>query len=105
MFQTGLKKEGTYSIGQMELYDVGFASMFVSEAMSLVTLAQLIGRDDDVAMLQARAESQRSLITTHLWDEEGSIFTNLRWNNSFYRRISPYAPPPPPLPSPPSNTR
>jgi hypothetical protein len=30
MFKTGLKTDGTYSIGQMELYDVGFASMFVS---------------------------------------------------------------------------
>jgi hypothetical protein len=32
MFNATMKTIGSYSIGQMELYDVGFASMFVSEA-------------------------------------------------------------------------
>jgi putative isomerase len=90
MFKTGLKTDGTYSIGQMELYDVGFASMFVSEAEALANLSVAIGRPANVtSMLKARAAKQRALITKHLWDEQGGIYTNLRWNNSFYRRISP----------------
>lgn len=69
--------------------DVGFASMFVSEAESLATLAGIINRPEDAKKMKARAASQRGLIAKHLWDEHGGIFTNLFWNETFYRRISP----------------
>ena len=89
MFKPNIKSHGTYSIGQMTLYDVGMASMFVSEADSLASLATTIGRADTAAMLTARADSQRALIAKHMWDEKGGIFTNLFWNETFNRRISP----------------
>ena len=54
-------------IGQMELYDVGMASMFVQEADALTTLATAIGRTDEAKTLKARADSQRKLIAAHLW--------------------------------------
>jgi putative isomerase len=63
--------------------------MFVSEADSLTALATAIGRTDTATALKARADSQRMLINDHLWDEKGGIYTNLFWNESFYRRISP----------------
>ena len=89
MFNASVKTIGSYTIGQMELYDVGFASMFVSEAEALATLAGVVGKADDVAKFKARAASQRALISAFMWDKEGGIYTNLRWNGSFYRRISP----------------
>ena len=89
MFNKSMKTDGTYTVGQMELYDVGFASMFVSEADSLATLATLLGKTTDAAKMTSRADSQRKLIAANLWDTQGGIYTNLRWNGSFYRRISP----------------
>jgi putative isomerase len=88
-FKKGLKTHGTYSIGQMEMYDVGMASMFVSEADALTTLATTIGRTAEATKLKARADKQRALIAAHMWDEQGGIYTNLFWNETFYRRISP----------------
>ena len=43
-FKKNLKTHGTFSVGQMTMYDVGMASMFVSEADALTTLATVIGR-------------------------------------------------------------
>ena len=37
-FNKNLSAKGSLSIGQMELYDVGFSSMFVQEAEALATL-------------------------------------------------------------------
>jgi hypothetical protein len=88
-FKPNIKMHGSYGIGQMTLYDVGMASMFVSEADALTTLATLIGRTDEATVLKTRADSQRALIAKHMWDEKGGIFTNLFWNETFHRRISP----------------
>ena len=87
---TAFDHPGAYAVGQMRLYDVGFASMVAMEAEALAQLAPLVGRGDDVVTrLTQRAATQRALIASHLWDEEGGIFTNRFWNGSFYRRISP----------------
>ena len=88
-FKTNLKVDGAYSIGQMQMYDVGFASMFVQEAESLATLAGILGRTADVTKMKARAAQQRALIQKNLWDDKGGIYTNKFWNGTFYRRISP----------------
>lgn len=37
MFNASMKRDGTYTVGQMELHDVGFASMFVAEADALAS--------------------------------------------------------------------
>jgi len=88
-FNRSVAADGSFAWGQMELYDVGFASMFVQEAECLAQLAALLNRSSDRSKLLARAAAQRSLISEHLWDEQASIFTNRWWNGSFYRRISP----------------
>jgi hypothetical protein len=54
-FQANIKTHGSYGIGQMTLYDVGMASMFVSEADALTTLATLIGRTDKAASLKVQS--------------------------------------------------
>ena len=76
-FKKGLKAHGTYSIGQMELYAVGMASLFVSEADALTTLATAIGRTAEATKLKDRADKQRKLIADHMWDEQGGIYTNV----------------------------
>lgn len=72
----------------MQLYDVGMTSMFISEALALVELAQALGRPESI-MLAQRAANMSSLLSAHLWDEVGGIFTNKFANNTFYRRVSP----------------
>lgn len=72
----------------MQMYDVGFSSMFTMEAFALSELAGAIGRPEG-PMLRQRALKMQALISTHLWDEQGQIFTNKFQNGSFYRRVSP----------------
>jgi len=88
-FDKTVWQDGSYAVGQMQMYDVGMASMFVADAEALSQLAIALNRTSEAKMLSARAQKQRALISKHLWDEQGGIFTNLFWNNSFYRRISP----------------
>jgi putative isomerase len=89
-FNASVKPDGSGSVGQMELYDVGMASMFVAEAEALATLARdVLHREEEATMLSQRAEAQRKLISEHLWDKAGGIYTNKFWNGSFYPRISP----------------
>ena len=88
-FAANLTAEGSLTIGQMKLYDVGFASLFVQEAEALATLAPLAGRASEVARLRARAKSQRALIASHLWDQTRGIFINRFWNGSLYPRVTP----------------
>lgn len=89
-FNKNLSAKGSLSIGQMELYDVGFSSMFVQEAEALATLAPIAKRPPSVAArLRARAEGQRTLIQQHLWHEGLGTFVNRFWNGTFYPRVSP----------------
>ena len=75
-FAANVSSDGAYAVGQMRLYDVGFASMVAMEAEALAELAPLAGRADAVARLRARAATQRGLIAAHLWDAQGDIITN-----------------------------
>eukprot|EP00039_Didymoeca_costata_P002667 m.61818 g.61818 ORF g.61818 m.61818 type:complete len:831 (-) comp11450_c0_seq2:48-2540(-) len=89
-FNKTVYRDGSESIGQMMLYDVGMSSMFVSEASCLATLAKdVLGRTKDAEMLTERAMTMQKKISAHLWDDQGGIYTNKFWNESFYRRISP----------------
>ena len=88
-FAKNLSESGTHLIGQMTLYDVGMASMFVQEAESLAQLAKVVGRPEVTKRLNQRADAQRALIAKHLWDEKSGIFVNRFWNGTFYRRITP----------------
>jgi hypothetical protein len=90
-FVKNVSHEGAKLLGQMALYDVGMASMFVQEAEALATLAPIAGKPELLTELRERAAAQRSLIANYLWDDspDGQIFTNRFWNGTFYRRISP----------------
>ena len=88
-FDPNVSSTGSLAIGQMRLYDVGFASMFVQEAEALASLAPVAGRSDVVPRLKARAARQRRLIQQHLYDADSEAFVNKFWNGSFYHRISP----------------
>lgn len=88
-FSKNVSSDGSYTVGQMQLYDVGFASMFVQECDSLAGLATVLNLTDDANHFKARSDAQRKLIAANLWDSVGGIFTNKFWNGSFYRRISP----------------
>ena len=78
-YNKSVVQDGSMLVGQMTLYDVGFASMFVQDAEALATLATAIGRTADAQRLKARAAAQRALISAHLWDDQGGIFTNKFW--------------------------
>lgn len=89
-FERNVSHVGSKLLGQMTLYDVGMASMVVQEAEALAVLAPIAKQPDALAQkLRTRAAAQRSLISQHLWDEQGGIFTNKFWNGTFYRRITP----------------
>lgn len=88
-FETNVSATGSLSIGAMQLYDVGFSSMFVQEAESLATLAMIAGKAHEAPRLRQRAAEQRKLIQTHLWDDKQGIFVNKFWNGTFYPRITP----------------
>jgi len=89
-FNASARVDGSTRIGVMELYDVGFASLWVAEAEALAELAAAIGRPAQLARtLRAKAAAQRALIASHLWDEQSGIFVNKFFNGSFYRRITP----------------
>ena len=75
----------------MEIYDVGFSSMFVMEARSLAALAEALGnRSAERATLLQRADAMEALIRKHLWDHDRGIFANrfLR-NGSLSAKIGP----------------
>ena len=91
LFVKNVSHEGAKLIGQMTLYDVGMASMFVQEAEALAALAPIAGKPELAAELRERAAAQRALIAKYLWDDSphGQIFANRFWNGTFYRRITP----------------
>ena len=75
----------------MELWDVGFSSMFVMEARSLAALAEALGnRSTERATLLRRADAMEALIRRHLWDQDRGVFANrfLR-NGSLSAKIGP----------------
>ena len=75
-FAANVSSDGAYAVGQMRLYNVGFASMVAMEAEALAELAPLAGRADTVVRLRAHAARQRGLIAAHLWDAQGNVFSN-----------------------------
>ena len=68
---------GGPSCPKMMLYDIGFTGMVTSEAQALVTLAGILNRSTDAAMLTARVAKLR-VAAQALWDpsNNGGIFTN-----------------------------
>lgn len=73
----------------LELEDVGLTGLFIMDCRALSALAELLGKADDLARLNARREiAEEGLMA--LWDEENGFFYNRRTDTGrFSRRISP----------------
>ncbi len=71
------------------LEDVGLTGLFILDCRSLMELAQLIGREEDLPELRRRMDAARKGLEG-LWDEENGFYYNRRTDTGeFSRRISP----------------
>lgn len=74
---------------RLELEDVGLTGLYILDCRSLIELAKIIGRDEDVDELSERMEKACEGLET-LWDEENGFYYNRRTDTGeFSRRISP----------------
>ncbi len=74
---------------RLEMEDVGLTGLFILDCRSLMELAALIGREEDLPLLQQRMNRARQGLET-LWDEENGFYYNRRTDTGmFSRRISP----------------
>lgn len=73
----------------MQLSDVGLTGLYVRDCDSLADIAQILGKDAEVAELRSRAEAYRHALAG-LWDEATGMFLNRRTDTGeSSRRISP----------------
>lgn len=74
---------------RLELEDVGLTGLYILDCRSLMELAQVIGRDEDIFELQERMNLTCTGLET-LWDEKNGFYYNRRTDTGeFSRRISP----------------
>lgn len=74
---------------RLELEDVGLTGLYILDCRSLMELAQIIGRWEDISELQERMNRACSGLE-NLWDEENAFYYNRRTDTGeFSRRISP----------------
>lgn len=74
---------------RLELEDVGLTGLFILDCRSLIELAKVIGREEDIPKLQENMNKARKGLE-NLWDEERGFYYNRRTDTGeFSRRISP----------------
>lgn len=74
---------------RLELEDVGLTGLFILDCRSLIELAKVIGREEDIPDLQERMDKARKGLE-NLWDEENGFYYNRRTDTGeLSRRISP----------------
>lgn len=74
---------------RLELEDVGLTGLYILDCRSLMQLAEVIGRNEDVKELKERMEHACDGLE-NLWDEENGFYYNRRTDTGeFSRRISP----------------
>ena len=74
---------------RLELEDVGLTGLYILDCHSLMALARVIGRDEDIPELQQRMDAACAGLD-HLWDEEFGFYCNRRTDTgAFSHRISP----------------
>jgi hypothetical protein len=74
---------------RMCLEDVGLTGLFILDCRSLETLAKLLGRGEDLKLLEQRKAVAEAGLET-LWDEREGFYYNRRTDTgAFSRRISP----------------
>lgn len=74
---------------RMNLKDVGLTGLYILDTRSLIELAKLLGKDDDVALLTARLRKAEAGMAG-LWDDDFGFFCNKRTDtDTFEHRLSP----------------
>lgn len=74
---------------RLMLEDVGLTGLYILDCRSLMELARLIGREEDLPELERRMNAARAGLE-QLWDEENGFYYNRRTDTgAFSRRISP----------------
>ena len=74
---------------RLELEDVGLTGLYILDCRSLMELARVIGREEDIPELQRRMDAARAGLEG-LWDEEFGFYCNRRTDTgAFSHRISP----------------
>ena len=73
----------------LKLEDVGLTGLYIMDCGALVKLAQLLGKSEDIRLLEAR-KKEVSKGLEQLWDEERGFYYNRRTDTGeFSRRIAP----------------
>lgn len=74
---------------RLELEDVGLTGLYILDCRSLIELAQIIGRREEILELQERMDRACDGLE-NLWDEKNGFYYNRRTDTGeFSRRISP----------------
>jgi hypothetical protein len=78
------------SVDKMLIYDIGMTGEFLGETEALATLAGILNKSDDVALLKARQADMAAKVQQHLWSEEDQIYLNFQQDtNTFNSHTSP----------------
>ena len=78
------------SVDKMLIYDIGMTGEFLGETEALATLAGILNKSDDVALLKARQADMAAKVQQHLWSEEHQIYLNFQQDtNTFNSHTSP----------------
>lgn len=73
----------------LELEDVGLTGLYINDCRSLIELAKIIGRTEDIKEIQTRMDKACKGLE-NLWDEKSGFYYNRRTDTGeFSRRISP----------------
>ena len=73
----------------LDCEDVALNSIVALDGEMLALMARELGRGDEAAALEERAEGLKSRIREQLWDGERRIFANRLWSGKFTRSLAP----------------
>jgi hypothetical protein len=69
----------------MNLYDVGFTSLFAKECESLAEIALILNRTDIIKEMNTRKQLVIKDIMKYMWNEQDSLFYNVRFDSNIKR--------------------
>ena len=73
----------------LDLEEVGLNSLVVLDGQLLARIARLLGRGDEAAALDERAEALAARVRERLWDPEREVFAARRWSGEFVASLAP----------------
>jgi putative isomerase len=94
--ETGMDNSATHDEAEydpatrtLSTYDLGLNCALALDAEMLSNMAALLGKSDEAEEFSALAESSRTLIRDHLWDDKRGVFANRQRKGGFVRSLSP----------------